>query len=325
MNNTKLSIVTKMPSTPAQKATRTVLDTIVLNPDTAKAWLSPPFQRPLKINAKVSELANEIKVSEVIPGILTLGVLNGETYLLDGQHRREAFFLSEVKEAFVDIRKHIFESLGEMGDEFVKLNSSLVRLKPDDILRGLEPSLDCLAFIRKKCPYVGYDMIRRGPKSPVVSMSALLRCWFGSASDVPATGGLSAAKLTEELSMDDTIILTDFLHHAHKAWGVDQEYYKMWGALNLTIIMWLFRRTVITQYSTRTPKLTKEQFMKCMMALTADATYNDWLSGRQLREKDRSPAYNKIKSIFVKRLEEELGKKVSFPQPSWVSHTGSNK
>jgi hypothetical protein len=41
------------------------------------------------------------------------------------------------------------------------------------------------------------------------------------------------------------------------------------------------------------------------------------LLGRQLRERDRSPTYSKLKAIFAKRIEAETGDKPRLPSPNW--------
>lgn len=316
-------IVQFRPANKPQRITRTVVDTIAVTPEMVRGWQTPPFQRPLKVNAKVLALAAQIREDGgVIPGILTLGVLGDKTYKVDGQHRCEAFLLSEMGEGFVDIRKHFFESMADMGDEFVLLNSSLVRLKPDDILRGREGSTPGLAKIRKAHPWVGYDMIRRGDKSPIVSMSTLLRCWFGSATEVPATGGMSASDLASTITGDDADAIVAFADIAIASWGRDGEYARLWSTLNLSLCMWLYRRTVIAQYSPRTPKLTREQYGKCLMSLSANSQYLDYLVGRQLRDRDRAPAFNRVKAIFAKRIEDETKRKPSLPAPAWAHGTG---
>lgn len=307
------------PATEAERTTRTTLDTIEVTPDLLKSWKSPPFQRPLKVNDKVIALSQEIKQTDgVIPGVMTLGVLEKQRYLIDGQHRREAFILSGCIVGYVDVRITHYGSMAEMGDEFVKLNSRLVVLRPDDILRGLEGSVSSLGRLRRRCPFIGYDMVRRGERSPLVSMSAVLRCWFGSAPETPAPGGLSTTQVTQALTEDEAATLIDFMELAYSAWGKDPEYHRLWLNLNLTMCMWLYRRLVITPYSPKTPKLTREQFRECLMALSAAPGYLQWLLGRQMRQSDRSPAYNRVKSVFAARIETALGKKPSLPSPVWA-------
>lgn len=306
---------------PENKTTRTTLDTIEVNRATVESWKSPPFQRALKVNEKVRHLALQIKTEEVIPGIISLAVCDGVVYLMDGQHRIAAFKLAEVETAFVDVRTHYVGSLAEMGQEFVELNSQLVRFGPDDILRGLEPSTPALALIRQRCPFVGYDQVRRGEKPTVIlSMSALLRCWFGSKVEVPARSTEPAVSLLAQLSMEEAESLIDFANVAFAAWGRDSSNGRLWSTLNLIECMWLWRRMVVTQYSQRTHKLTKSQFEKCLMLVSADAKYVDWLVGRSINERDRAPCYSRLRVLFVSRIEMDTGKKPLMPKPAWATH-----
>lgn len=315
--DTKAHLKIVKPSTEAQKERRTTLETIYVSPDTVRAWKLPSFQRELKVNEKVMTIAKEIATSGLIPGTLTLGVLEKQVYIIDGQHRREAFLLADINEGIADVRYCHFDSEAEMGDEFVKLNSHIVTMKPDDILRGLEKSNPSLAKVRRACPFVGYGQIRRNEKSPVVSMSAVLRCWFGSAPEVPSAGGLTATRVVKDLTEDEAETMISFLQLAIAAWGKAAEHSRLWSNLNLTVCMWMYRRLVITPYSAATKKLSKDLFQKCLMSVAADNLYNDYLLGRQLRERDRSPTYSKMKAIFGKRIELETGDKPRLPSPDW--------
>lgn len=312
------------PKTEEQKITKTVMDTILVTPQEVKRWKAPPFQRPVKENSKVFALAEQMKAdSGVWPGVVTLGKYQGDIYIIDGQHRRAAFLISSLPEGYTDVRIHQIESIAQMGEEFVKLNSQLVRMGPDDILRGLEPSMPALQMIRKLCPYVGYDSVRRGENSPMVSMSTALRCWAGSSHIVPSTGGMSAFDIAHVTDEESAAQLCEFLYLAHNAFGRDPQYYRMWATLNLTLCMWLYRRLVIEKMPAvkRHMHFTRDLFQKCMMSLTADALYVDWLQGRHLAERDRAPAYNRVRMIFTKRASEELpGQKVLMPSESWSTH-----
>lgn len=308
------------PSTEAQKTTGTTLDTIEVTPDLMRSWKLPPFQRPFRLNEKVQLLAQQIKRDDgVIPGVMTLGVLDRERYLVDGQHRREAFYLSECLVGFVDVRVLHFSDMAEMGDEFVNLNSQIVKMRPDDILRGLEGSYEPLRKIRRRCPFVGYDMIRRSEKSPVLSMSTAIRCWVGSATEVPKSGGSSAATLARTFSAEDADQLIAFLDCAIAAWGRDPQYGRLWSTLNLSLCMWTYRRLVIAPYSVKTQKITHEQFTRCLMSLSAAEAYVDWLLGRSFGNRDIGPAYSRIKGLFVSRLEHDTNKRHLLPQPAWAS------
>lgn len=309
---------------------RSRMDTVMVEMRTIAGWKIPPFQRQLRINEKVREISQQIKDDNgVIPGILTIGILTGGRdageYLVDGQHRVEAFRLSECKEAIADVRFVEFDTMAEMGDEYVHLNSAIVRMRPDDVLRGLEGSTPLLGRIREACNFVGYDQIRRGPTSALLSMSLLLRIWEGSAGATPVAMSKSSLHLASELSEESAQKLCVFLQIAHDAWKLDEGSKRLWGALNLGLCMWLWRRLVLDTTrtgNTRVVVLKNDHFRKCLMSLGANEAYCDWLLGRGMGDRDRGPAYARIKQIFTRRLlEEKLGAgatgKVSLPSPAW--------
>lgn len=305
------------PSTAAERETRTTLDCIVVTPGIVRSWKLPGFQRELRVNAKVMEVVELIQSTQIIPGVLTLGVLNKQIYLIDGQHRREAFLLSGEDEAFVDVRYAHFDSMAEMSEEFVRVNTPLVGMKPDDVLRGHEDSNENLRRIRRECPWIGYGNIRRSPTSPIVSMSAALRCWFGSAPEVPSFGGLSALRLVEIITPDETTVMLGFMRATMTAWGREADCQRLWLNLNLTICMWMYRRLVITPYSSNIRRMESDMFTKCLMTVGASNEHHSWLLGRQMRERDRGPTYQRLKSMSAQRVEAETGIKPRLPQPSW--------
>lgn len=312
----------------APKAVRSAMETLLFSRDDIENWKVPKFQRPIRVNGKVLALAEELKQSGgVIPGILTLGKLGASKtfYIVDGQHRTEAFKISELKECIADVRIVTFDTMAEMADEFVNLNSRLVNMRPDDILRSLEESMPALRRVTENCEFVGYGNVRRGNSgSALVSMSLLLRGWFMSVAEVPTSSAPNATVLAGMLDNNEADKLVVFMNAARSAWGTDPENYKLWGSLNLTMNMWLWRRLVLDvdrSGNKRTVVLNPDQFRKCMMASSADRLYLDWLHGRSLNENTRSPCFVRLKAIFVKRLQEDAKdpKKVALPSPSWAS------
>lgn len=314
----------------APKSVQSRMETIIITPDMVNGWRIPPFQRPLRVNEKVRVVTEQMKKTETIEGVLTLGKLRNDTafYIVDGQHRAEAFKLSELKEAIADVRLCSFDSMGEMADEFVRLNSSLVKMRPDDILRGLESSTPALQVIRKSCEFVGYDNVRRGGTSPIVSMSALVRCWSAAGYETPSatgsTAGASSATLVQNLDQVSVQNLIACLATVHSAWGRDPEYYRLWGNLNLTLCMWLWNKLVLDRDRSgnkRYSLLDIPHFKKCLMSVSADGDYIAWLPGRNLTDRDRSPCYVRLKSIFVRRLTADAkgNTKISLPSPAWAS------
>lgn len=312
--------VSELPrSTP--KTQKSAMETLYFTLETIESWKRPPFQRPFKANAKVLALVEELKKNGgFIPGVITLGDLNGVRYLLDGQHRIEAFKMSGLDEGIANMRVCTFETMSAMADEFVELNGSLVPFKADDLLRALESSSPELRKISRTCPFIGYGFIGKGGK--VISMGAALRMWYGSKPEVPTTGGLSTTAIVEELNEEEVERMCEFFTSVHAAWGSDPEYHRLWGGLNVGLCAWLWRRTVMGQYSGKTLRLTKDMFRKCAMALSANSKYLDWLVGRQLKDRDRSPGLARLRAIFLKRLDEEGHGKVYFPKPDWFTYGG---
>ena len=301
-------------------------DTLVITQAVLKSWKSPPFQRPLRENEKVRALIEELKVNGgVLPGVITLGQLSKDraTYIIDGQHRLHAFEVSELREIYADVRIIDFDSVDEMGEEFVKLNSSLVRMRPDDVLRGLEASHKTLQLIRHLCPFVGYDQIRRNnTNSPVVGMSATLRCWAASLRETPSASTETAFAMASQITVEEARHLADFLNIALRAWGREYENSRLWGGLNLTLCMWLYRRLVLSPEEKRGQKrfarISANQFEKCLLGLAGTAQYVDWLWGRQLGERDRAPCYRRIREAFTSRMNADGLRNTKLPGPPWA-------
>jgi hypothetical protein len=305
------------------------METLVLTPDIVNEWQLPPFQRELRVNAKVRQIAAELTTNGgVISGTITLGMIEGSQtiYLIDGQHRVEAFKISALNEGIASVRSVVFHSMSEMGVEFVTLNTAIVRLKPDDVMRGLEESLPCLQRIRNSCPFIGYDHIRRRPTAPLVSMSSALRCWRGSAGEIPVTTGVGpVAQFASEITVKETEHFIHFMTIASTAWGADPEYGRLWSNLNLLICMWLWRRLVldIQRGGSRAGKkyavLSTDEFRRCLMSVSSNRLYIDWLLGR-INDRDRSPCYGRLKKIFAERMHQDGWDRPLLPAPPWASN-----
>jgi hypothetical protein len=140
---------------------------------------------------------------------------------------------------------------------------------------------------------------------------------------VASSAGRTAAQIAEELTPEETAEIVRFLLVARAAWGADPENYRLWGALNLTLSMWLWRQLVLDRKRglRRYVVLSPKQFERCLMAASASKSYVDWLLGRQMRERDRSPCYMRLKAIFIQRLREDsdTDKKPLLPLPAWSS------
>lgn len=323
-----MTVVQFLKGREAPKAKRSAMETLIFTRAEVLTWKIPPFQRPVRVNDKVLGAAEQMrKDGGIIPGVLTLGRLGTDKtiYLVDGQHRIEAFKIAECIECLADARMCTYTSMADMADDFVELNASLVKMRPDDILRGLEESLPQLRRIRASCDFVTYGQVKRNTtEKAVIGMSQLLRCWNGSRPEGMSSYSPSATALAQSLEAEDVDHLILFMQIARSAWGADEENYRLWGSLNLTMCMWLFRRVVLDKARgvKRAVVLTHDEFRKCLMGASAAPEYVEWLMGRKLGERDRSPCYARLKAIFTRRLQAEgkggkAGKQLMFPQPSW--------
>lgn len=302
-----------------EKITRTKVDTIAFTQEEAASWKLPPIQRGLAITDKVLDVVDVIRDNDgVIPGIMTFGILNGETFVVDGQHRIYAFKQSECRTGYADVRYCYFDSMAELGAEFARLNRSLVRMKPDDFLRALEPAMPAISLIRKRCPNMAFNPGKKSGNNKV-SMSLALRAWSNSTKNTPRSHGLQASAEEIVCRMDETELdqFTMFMKLCFNAWGDLVESARLWGGLNLALCMWLYQRTVIGRHSARSAKLDDALFQKCLSTVGRDAEYYDWLRAKNTSEKSRSPAYDRLKKDFTKTIESETGGKVCLPQPDW--------
>jgi hypothetical protein len=313
----------KTDSAPVIAFEKTQMETKLLSLEEMDSWVLPPFQRDEVQTKKVIEFAELLKQNGgMISGVIHLGLLRGSTsplYLVDGQQRRSACHLSGVDVFIADTSVKLYDSMVEMAEDFKRVNSRLVPLKPDDLLRACEVTHEPLAHLRRDCPFVGYGNIRRQERSPVLSMSAALKSWFGSGLPTPGTTG-QAIMLLDQLSDTQRQMLTVFLLMAYHAWGTDKSNSRLWSNPNITMCMYLYRKLML-EPNNRRAAVSGEIFGKCLMGVSANSSYYEWLQGRHLTERDRSPAYKRLRSIFAERLTQEYGggKLFRMPSPDWIS------
>lgn len=345
MNATAMTAI-KMPglrSVPASADRNDVanMDTMIVTPEKLTDWLLPGLQRPLVRNKKSEEIAAAMQreaakskdASATISGVITLGMLEKKTYLVDGQHRLYGAFLLAcrellahdgvlVKQAYVDVRVRHFKTMSEMSDEFIELNSQINPTKPDDILRALASASPHMQAIQQACPYIGYDLTGDKKKTTMLSMSSAIRTWFGSGGLVPAAGPRADELVRKYLDEAQTEKMIGFFTAATEAGWDHDAFRRLWSALNLGINMWLYRRTVLAEtinYRSggHAPMvLTRDQYIACMRSLM-EAKYLDDLVGRSLRFQDRVPCYTRIKEHFTPVLKDFGIDAPRFPQAQW--------
>jgi len=289
-----------------------------------ESWRHAPSQRPVRRNANFWKVVGEIKQSGgALPGELKFGVVDRVEYLYDGGHRREAFLVTELPTAHAVVCRRWFRDLAEMGEAFDDANGHIASMRPDDHLRALESSLPVLAELRAAAPILGYDVTRRNSvTAPILSTSMVLRCWATSAHETPTLLRGPAPELARALTREEARNLAAFLALTLSAWGRDIEFRPLWGGLNLTLCMWLFRQQVLNPNPGRgVAKLSGSQFLKLLTALGASSAYLEWLPGRILDERQRTPCYRKITSLFNARWRAETEKALKMLKPAWLFYS----
>jgi hypothetical protein len=319
----KIMPFAKPEAAPSRQFEKTQMETKLLSLDEMFRWKLPPFQREERQTQKVLEFAEELKCNGgMVSGTILLGMLRGQedtVYLVDGQQRRHGCEISTMEEFIADISLKTYDSMADMAEDFKRANGRLVPFKPDDLLRAYEVTHVHLKQLHDDCPFIGYVNIRRNDdKGAVLSMSCALRCWFGSALVTPALQN-QAVTLLDQLDESQRQCMTIFLRTAHNAWGTDRSYGRLWANLNLLMTMYLYRKLVLDPVpSARRVPLPIEMFRKCLMSVSADGSYSDWLQGRNVGERDRAPCYRRLKTIFAQRLLREYnGKIFKMPKPDW--------
>ena len=311
---------------PRRKTRTAVTETKLLTADDLRSWQIPPVQGIFKVNKKVLGYIEDLKESGgIIGGVITLGRLPNDPrlWIVDGLHRTSGALVTELLEFIAEVRIIDFPNMGELADEYVKMNTPFRGKRPDDILRAMEENLPCLKLLRAQCDFIGYGNVRRAVTgSPVIGMSQVLKCWFGSKQETPGTsGGINPRGLAEQIDEKDIEQLSAFLNTVYAAWGNDPEYYRLWGALNLTMCMWIYHQLVLKKDIRRkVVMLTVAEFGRCMMSVSAASDYVDWVRGRNMSERDRSPCYTRLRKIMGARITDDTGRRAMFPQPSWCKN-----
>ena len=318
-----------------ERQTQTHVDMIVVTPETWDQWANPNgtkvgpnsedgFQRAISRNQNVREVAEVIKRDRVIPGQVVIGVYLDKLWLIDGQHRREAFFeavKSGIPSAYMDIKYEWFDSWADMASRYVELQRKICGHKADDMLKGLEFSTPSLQLLRQKCPFVGYTRLRGSAEHKArLSVSGVLKAWFGSRSEAPNSAGPGTYDASKVFSIEDANQLSAFLRLAESAWTFHPNYWPLWGQLNMTVCMWLYRRCVLS-VTEGFPSMTAEQFSSCLASLPTAKIGQSFMYVQFLNRKgfaDRGPVYSEIVKSFTSALRTEHKARVKFPEPPWT-------
>lgn len=290
------------------------------------------FQRTIQRNKYVIEVAHTISSTGIIPGQIVIGIFQGILWLIDGQHRRESFTIAvlgecgvtRITKACANIKYEVFDTWAAMSDRYVELQRKIRGNSPNDMLKGLEASTESLQVLRKRFPAVGYTSTRPDSKHHKgrVSAKAALQAWYGSKPETPGRKTPPPFEIAKQLTVEEAHQLANFLRLAHSAWAFDPNYLNLWGSLNLTLCLWLYRRCVLDPVQ-GFPDLTPEQFASCLTALPSEKIggvnpYAMFLYRKGLRELDRGPVYMQVTRVFTATLRANHKLRVKFPKPEWA-------
>jgi hypothetical protein len=296
---------------------------VAMTIDEANQLHAPPFQRPMRLKSRQLKVVAEIIRNEnILPGVITLGKVENDplTYLVDGQHRIEAFNRSGIEIVTAKIDMMMFKDMNEMSLQFDRLNTPIAKMSANDRLKSMSFTNPVIHMIMEECSFVGFHHTQLGQNAAkVLQLSVALRSWKSGKSKFVGVGSHDAVIIGETISEEEAKDLIKFLKASHKAFGNDKEYFSLWGNLNLSIVAWLWIRLILERVP-RVTAITEEDFVRCMMSLGSDNAYVPWLKGKNLSVHSRSPCYTRVKDIFAKRLREEgYDKRILFPGAEWVT------
>jgi hypothetical protein len=187
------------------------------------------------------------------------------------------------------------------------MQTSICRSTPDHRLQSLEPRCPNLLHFREGCKdIVTYGRVIKG-RGRVLPVSHALRCWASSNEDPPAKNVTNTEILAQGLTALDVQQLSGLLHSLIRVWGDQREYKCLWGPLNLTLCMWLYRRMVIgvPAPAPNVTRLTSGQFEAGVAGLT-HSSYRSALGNKKLRKEgeadEREYIYGQLGNFFMQGL-----------------------
>ena len=299
---------------------------MTLTKEMVKAWEPPPFQRRVSVTREFRKLLEQIKRDGYIVSAIYLGIWNGKTYIVDGNHRTAAFFSSErsTMRAPVIIRHYVNgpDGLIQMCEDFLSISKHIKPPRPDDMLKALGATTGHVGLIEKACPFIGYSNLWKGKEFPVVNMARVIRCLAISKQDVPNSPSAGALDLARALTPEDTHCLITFMRGAFRAWGRDAEFRPMWGTLNLTLGLWFYRRmTSGPDFHGKGEPMSPLPFSRYLVALAMSDRYRSLMAGKsgmRMHDPDtRNPVCREFMRVFARKLKKENLKNIFLPIPKW--------
>lgn len=293
-------------------------EVVVVTVALVNSWERPDFQRMFKQTKNVVDATNQIGRTEEIPGTIWIGVWEGRSYVVDGQHRIEAFLGANIAEALASVAFKAFDSYDAMARFYRMINTPLRSFSAQDNLKAAAVEYESLRIIEREATFASWYKPKRN-SGKTIQISSMVRFWGMARSDAPG-GSAQVVAVAAGMNKLAAHRLCVFGSLCHDAWGTDSGYAALWGGLNFPVVLWLYARTVLRdpEPSLRVTRLDQPAFKKALVSL-CDESYVDWLRGRNSLQNFRSPCYNKIKQRFKATLEKR-GERLTLPSPDWASN-----
>lgn len=300
----------------------------VLTQEVFESWDSPPFQRPVSVGKNVAKASLTMQDTGCIMTAIYLGVWEGKTYIVDGQHRRVAFIGSGLDRVVAPVITKYYKDdtpgLLEMCEDFLLIQAHIKNPTANDKLRALEPMSSGLQKIRKECPFVGYGGFRCNKNSPIVSMAQVIRSMVTSGQEELGSPAKSAVVHAREMTLHEANSLTIFLKLAFEAWGRDKEHKPLWTPMNMSLCLWFFRRMLKAPSPNKDSKgdVTQQQFSNIFFELLSNRRYRSLLqanSGGRLGDPEvRNPVLKELMRAIKRSLKRDKVRDYYMPDPSWA-------
>lgn len=94
----------------------------LLRQEDVRDWLPMPCARRVS-SARIQPLVEELRRSERFEGVLSLAVVEGKIYILDGLHRVEAFRQSKLGAMSVEVRVYRYDTIQEATKKWTSFHS----------------------------------------------------------------------------------------------------------------------------------------------------------------------------------------------------------
>lgn len=282
-------------------------------------WKIPDWGREPKVNRHVLSVAEDLKECNHLSSTLVLGVYDNTIWRIDGNHRLLGFLLSGIPNMLAHCMVHYCDGHKDMYRIYKIYQRHLRTPTKDDNLKGLAETRDPLQTIKNRCKFVTYETVN-DTESRRIRMSAVIRAWYDSVPYIPKHIRANIEEQAVKIEETEARKIVEFLLACKEGLSIQVPF--LWKPINITLLMWLYRRLVwgeidVESEDVEYSRLTKDEFILGMLGLQTNNYYGT-LGTREL-ERDRFGAYTSLMSYFKKSLHSMgVKRRLTLPiKPKW--------